>query len=147
MAEDARVTDSLLRDELLREHRKLMTLVRELSELAGDRPADPEAWLETVRGLLGTLRPALSEHFQEEEHGPFARDFPSDFPHLAGRLDEILGQHGGLLSAVDAMMDGSLGAEASRGALRSFVEDLRRHEAAENDLLHAAYMQDTGGSG
>jgi hypothetical protein len=151
-------TTSAVHESVLREHRELMTLVTELAERAAAPTDEPARWTDRVGELLGQLRPVLSRHFHAEEEGPFAREFPAKFPHLANRLDELMKEHLALLRQVDGLLDAATAAPKGDGTggaepaavisgIRDFVEAIRLHETAENELLQDAFLEDIGGSG
>ena len=145
-----------VRDDVLREHRELMALIAELGEKAARGSDSAERWSEELGELLLPLRTTLHNHFTAEEEGPFANEFPASFPHLAGKLEDLLGEHRDLMERIDQLLrvvnESSERASTDevkriRRDVRGFIEAIRAHEAAENTLLQDAYLEDIGGSG
>ena len=110
-------------------------------------------WLSTVRSRLETLRETLVEHFHEEETGPFGPQLPPGSPHLSGRVADLLSQHPVILRSIDAALatagrlsPDDLGAhDELKGSVHLLIATLRRHEAAENELVLDAVWDDYGG--
>ena len=145
-----------VRDDILREHRELMALINDLGERASRGADTGERWSEGLAELLTQLRTTLHQHFSAEEEGPFAQEFPITFPQLAGKLEDILAEHRGLMERVDHLLREV--SEASEHAtneevaqirkdVHDFIEAIRAHESAENALLQQAYLEDIGGRG
>ena len=145
-----------VRDEILREHRELMALITELGDRASKGSDSGEHWSGDLAEILTQLRTTLHQHFTAEEEGPFATEFPETFPQLAGRLEDVLGEHRDLMDRVDHLLrevhEASEQATAEevqqiRKDVRTFIEAIRAHESAENLLLQEAYLEDIGGRG
>lgn len=145
-----------VRDEVLREHRELMELITSLQEKASRYSDDPERWSEELSEILMPLRTTLHRHFTAEEEGPFANEFPEAFPHLAEKLEDLLGQHRELMDRIDHLLRevnesseraGKAEVQRIRKDVHAFIEAIRVHEASENSLLQDAYLEDLGGSG
>jgi len=142
-----------VRDDVLREHQKLMPIVHDLAAAADTSPGDATAWSHDVKGRLLSLRRNLLEHFREEETGSFGTTFPQTFPHLAGRASELLAQHPAILRSVDAALvaagrvpaDDAGAAHELKASLHQLLATIRRHEAAENELVLDAVWDDFGG--
>jgi hemerythrin len=145
-----------VKDEILREHRELMTIIKELGDRAARGADTGEHWSAEMAEILTRLRTVLHQHFVGEEEGAFATEFPVAFPHLAGRLEDILSEHRELMERVDHLLrdvnEASEQATAEevrriRADVRGFIEAIRTHESAENSLLQEAYLEDVGGRG
>lgn len=145
-----------VRDDILREHRELMTLIHDLGDRAAKGADSGEHWSEDLAGILARLRTTLHQHFTAEEEGPFATEFPEAFPQLAGKLEDVLAEHRDLMDQVDRLArevnEASEQATAEeiqriRRDVRDFIEAIRAHESAENLLLQEAYLEDIGGRG
>ena len=145
-----------VRDDVLREHRELMELITSLQEKAARYSDDAERWSEELGEILMPLRTTLHRHFTAEEEGPFAKDFPEAFPHLAGKLEDLMGEHRDLMDRIDHLLRevnesseraGKAEVQRIRKDVHAFIEAIRVHEAAENNLLQDAYLEDIGGSG
>lgn len=152
--QDRRDTAGRVREEVLREHRDLMELITQLGDRAKRPSSTAERWSDELADVLTRLRAALHQHFVEEEEGPFARELPLGFPHLAGRLEDLLGEHRSLMDRLDKILrrvteatEGTSDPEVRRirGDVVGFIEAIRAHESAENTLLQDAFLEDLGG--
>jgi hemerythrin-like domain-containing protein len=102
-----------------------------------------EAPVSSLASTLGQLGPFLQAHFarEEEEEGLFDR-IQATWPHAARACERLQGEHRVLLARLERLRAEAEAGSASEQALstlldgvRSFLKDLRRHEALENELL------------
>ncbi|MDH3626683.1 MAG: hemerythrin domain-containing protein [Acidobacteriota bacterium] len=139
-------------DHTLDEHRECDRWVAKLEDCLDSHPDSSGQWvgrlLEHLPGLARTLR----EHFVTEEQGPLYADLPTRRPRIASRVEALKLEHPGMLVEIDQIIDATGGLrEAELYELRElnariqlFVARLRRHEAAENELIFEAYWDDIG---
>jgi hypothetical protein len=143
-------TDSF--QETLDDHRECMEVVSEMEACLDQPPDDSARWvarlLERLPGLARTMR----EHFEDEEGGLLYAELPQRSPHIAVRLAALKEEHPRMLDEIEKTIDiaGSL-REAELHELRELnariqllVARIRRHEAAENELIFEAYWEDIG---
>ena len=123
---------------------------RLLSRLAEGSPGEGEGV--TARRLVRELQVRLFEHLATEERNRILERAAAAAPRFHERVDRLLAEHRdlrdrmNLLAADIEAVDG----EAWQPLHVRFVElrrTLRKHETAENDLLHRAYREDIGGPG
>jgi len=136
----------------LDEHRECMQFVSALEACLDRQPDGSGRWvadlLEHLPGLARTMR----EHFEGEERGPLYGDLPQRRPRTATRLEALKVEHPLMLAEIAKIIDiaGDMG-DAEIYELRElnariqlFVARLRRHEAAENELIFEVYWDDVG---
>lgn len=123
---------------------KLLEL-RERSEPAGPKDDLPE--------LVRELRRHLLRHFQlEETDGLLSDVVHAPHPGSLRKVELLVAQHRDLerrLARILAELDGGIAPpravrECFDRDLHGFFEDFARHEEAENDLLQALIVRDTG---
>ena len=128
-------------DGFLEEHRRLHAYLEKV-EAALSATGPPETAVLTLASTLGQLAPSLQAHFaREEEEGLFDR-IQVTWPHAAQACERLRGEHGVLLARLERLRAAGEAGSATEGALstlvdgvRSLLEDLRRHEALENELM------------
>ncbi|MEZ6185362.1 MAG: hypothetical protein R3F62_10180 [Planctomycetota bacterium] len=113
------------------------------------------AWDDPSPGLrqrLARYRPFFVAELEEQEApGGVLSEALRQAPHLAPRVELCRTQHEELLRQLDALI-ALLEHEAPDSpqvwvARRGLRQALRRHQAAEQDLVLDAYFQDLGGEG
>lgn len=128
-------------DGFLEEHRRLHGYLEKV-EAVLSATAPPEAALSSLAFALGRLAASLQAHFpREEAEGLFDR-IQATWPHAARACERLQGEHGVLLARLERLRADVEAGPASEGALstlfdgvRSFLTDVRRHEALENELI------------
>ena len=92
------------------------------------------------------LQDIIQRHFREEDAGGCIDEAVARAPYLRGRAGEIESEHPRLLDKIQSIAErlGRLTASTTqydrlRREFEEFVEELRRHEAAENQLLEEAF--------
>ena len=120
------------------EHLTLRSLLTQV-ESAFSRSA-PRAGCgpDVVAARLDTLRGPLGAHFDEEERARLFEEIEERAPDQATACARLRGEHAALLYRLDSLRRASL--EERRGEtwgreVRSFLADLRGHEARETELL------------
>lgn len=139
-------------DQTREEHRSCMQLVTDVEQLLDRRPDDPDAWLTELVDGLTQLRDELKEHFDAEAVGPMFRALPISHPRLSARLAQLEGEHPSMLRTLDELLAKARGIErpelAQLRELNSltqlFSARIRRHEAAEYELVMEAHWDDVG---
>jgi iron-sulfur cluster repair protein YtfE (RIC family) len=124
----------------LEEHRRLHGYL-EAVEAALSASA-PEAAVSGLVSTLGQLGPALQAHFAREEEEGLFDGIQEAWPHAARACDRLRGEHPVLLARLERLQAEGKAGSVSEGALstlldgvRSFLKDLGRHEALENELM------------
>lgn len=129
------------------QHHELRDFLSELTKLL----AVPRWTTGDLVELLKELRQHLREHFVLEEQGGYFCEALAILPQLGQQAAALQRQHDGFLATVDgvlgSMRSGELSAEPRRSIetdLREFVDEMRKHEAGEINLLQLAYNEDLG---
>lgn len=127
----------------LEEHRQvhfyLDQLMRTLGEIDGGEPGATDR----LSAELGSLIERLTEHFTSEEHGGLYDGVVDLLPNLTGEVRRLSEQHARVLDTLEmARLHVQRGGAAALPALRqdlvTFVDVLRAHEHAEEELLRQA---------
>ena len=144
--------DPSLVEETLDEHAGCMQVVSELEKCLNPCPDDPRCWLADLGRRLADLEAALRRHFEGEEAGPLFRSLPLQHPRLAEPLARLEAEHTTMLDDLEAVrrrvgtledpQDFELREMNARVLL--VVARIRRHEAAENELVLDAYWSEIG---
>ena len=144
--------DPSLLDETLDEHAGCMQVVSELEKCLNPSPDDPRCWLADLDRRLADLETALRRHFEGEESGPLFRSLPLQHPRLAEPLARLEAEHTMMLDdlavvqrrveTLEDPQDFELRELNARVLL--VVARIRRHEAAENELVIEAYWSEIG---
>ena len=145
-------TDVTSTVEAEHEHiKETMTLLAD--ELARDvEPADFPQWKLTYLWRLRDFQAMLLKHFDLEEEGGFTTDLLRLAPHRANQIRQVEAEHRkimalltqltGLLKRMDRLTDVRMA--RLRDQLQDLVALIRTHEAAECELIQAAYYEDFG---
>ena len=134
------------------EHRACMQLLSEVEECLDRPPDDPAGWISDLKQRLTRLTAALDEHFTGEEAGPMFRDLPIRHPRLAGPLKQLEDEHKEMRVDLQSVRDKAEELDQPEvfelrelnARVQLFVARLRRHEAAENELVIQAYWDEVG---
>jgi len=133
---------------LMSEHDTLVTAAARLERRLGHAVSADGALAEVRRELLA-FRSRLLAHLEAEERGGVLERAAAAAPRLARRVDKLRREHEALREGVHALVAEAAGPGGCE--LHARFADFRRrllgHERAENDVLHAAYRDDLGGSG
>jgi len=144
---------SQLAEQTLEEHGSCMKLVAEVESCLDRRPDDVQGWLADLRRTLSSLNVAMQQHMKDEEAGPIFRKLPERYPRLAAPLSRLESEHPELLSNIGEVLKRAHALEQPElhdlrelnARVQLFVARLRRHEAAENEIVLEAYWDDFGG--
>jgi len=144
---------SKLAEQTLEEHGSCMKLVAEVERCLDRSPEDVQGWLADLRRALSSLKDAMHEHMKVEETGPIFRKLPERYPRLAAPLARLESEHpelerniGEVLERAQALDNPELfDLRELNARVQLFVARLRRHEAAENEIVLEAYWDDFGG--
>jgi iron-sulfur cluster repair protein YtfE (RIC family) len=139
-------------DETLDEHRGCMQLVAEVEASLDRKVEDVRVWVEDLLGKLDHLEASLRQHFKGEEAGPMYRSLPDQHPRVAGKLAELEAEHPAMLQELQVILTKARGLEKPEahelrelnGRTQLFIARIRRHEAAENELVLRTYWNDVG---
>ena len=129
-----------------------MQLVAEVETLLDRRPDDPVAWLADLTANLVRLRDELKEHFEDEQSGQMFRALPISHPRLAVPLAKLEAEHPVMLVNLDELLERARELDEPEvyqlrelnGSTQLFVARIRRHEAAEYEMVMEAYWSDVG---
>jgi len=138
--------------EIRDEHRACMQLLSEVEECLDSPPDDPAGWISDLKQKLTELTAALDEHFTGEEAGPVFRKLPIQHPRLAGPLKQLEEEHATMRSELKTVLDKAdelsqpevFELRELNARVQLFVARLRRHEAAENEIVIQAYWDEVG---
>ncbi|MEE8412172.1 MAG: hemerythrin domain-containing protein [Acidobacteriota bacterium] len=143
-------TDSF--QETLDDHRECMQVVSEIEACLDQPPDNAGQWVAQLLQRLPGLARTMREHFEDEEGGLLYAELPRRRPHLAVRLAALKEEHPRMLVEIEKTIDIATHLrEAELYELRELnariqllVARIRRHEAAENELIFEAYWEDIG---
>jgi iron-sulfur cluster repair protein YtfE (RIC family) len=143
---------SSLVEETLDEHRGCMRLLSAVEECLDRKPQDRRQWLVDLKGALGALSPVLCRHFDTEESGPMFRELPIKKPRLADQLSALEAEHPVMVAQLEEILDSLSDLDDPEvfelrelnARVQLFVARLRRHEAAENELVIQAHWDEVG---
>lgn len=150
MAENDKTAVSLLVRQLQSEHDKLRQLLDEVrGELAvchlKPGAARGQCLIEAVR----PLQEHLETHFANEEQGGWLEEAVVRAPHLAHRLTMLEHEHAPLRRHVAELLEIVATTECSAARLAQFqnrfdqfVAELKRHEAAEEQVLAEGFNEE-----
>ena len=139
-------------DKTLDEHRGCMQLVAEVESSLDRKVEDARVWVDDLLGKLDHLETSLRQHFQGEEAGPIYRSLPDQHPRVAGKLAELEAEHPVMLEELQVILNKARELETPEahelrelnGRTQLFIARIRRHEAAENELVLRTYWNDVG---
>jgi hypothetical protein len=147
----AAMDGSTVVDRIRDEHKRIFALIHELEATFGAR-TDLDEWIATVTHRLVDLGELLAPHFRFERDSALYSDAPTRAPHLATRLDRLLGQHATFLTELGSILALARGTLDPDEELRkrlttriaALFAEMRQHEAAETELLGDAFQDDLG---
>ena len=134
-------------EEVLREHRDLLAIVRRIRQAIGDRRGGKSG----LPTMLAELSAHLSTHFAFESDGGYLNEALENAPRLQGRADALEAQHPKLLTLVmELRQQVNEGTESDawwehiEQRFADFSKMLIEHESGENQLVQEAFDRDTG---
>ncbi|MBM4346449.1 MAG: hemerythrin domain-containing protein [Deltaproteobacteria bacterium] len=138
-----------LSDPIVEQHRGLRIHLDALWACAAAMPVDDDEasrWRCELAECLDVLRADLVVHFAHEETGGGFDELARQLPHAAAKLEALTREHAVILDMVARLL-GVVAADTPSGLVAGtaqVVERLRRHEAAENELLLGAVADELG---
>ena len=144
-------SDPVILSHVLAEHRDLFHLLLSVrTALAAGGPPTVERQTDVLESMHA-LRDHLRDHFAQEELGGFLEESVTRIPRLSAAVQAILGQHPGLLSELDRVIDHLEAAPTDPGAweranhdFEAFSVRMTAHERSENAVVQAGYNEDLG---
>jgi iron-sulfur cluster repair protein YtfE (RIC family) len=144
--------DPSLVEQTLDEHRGCMRLLAAVEECLDRKPADSVSWVAELHAALTALSPVMRQHFESEENGPMFRKLPIQKPRLADQLEQLEAEHPAMLEQFDTVLAAvseldepeDFELREINARVQLFVARLRRHEAAENELVIQAHWDEIG---
>ncbi len=132
-------------DALLQAHRNLMKDLQDLDRTAGPRSRKGIAALQAG---LDQVAAHLTEHFRFEEKNGYMDAVLLREPHRERVIAGLRDEHQALARGLEALR-AEAGARktldaAFRARVRSWVGEVRAHEARENGLVQDVFNQDIG---
>lgn len=129
--------------ESLEEHRQVHFYLDQLMRTLSEIEAGAAGATDQLSAELGSLIERLTEHFTSEEQGGLYDGVVDLLPNLTGEVRRLSEQHARLLDTLEmarlhVQRAGAAGLPALRQDLAIFVEVLRAHEHAEEELLRQA---------
>lgn len=152
----AQVIDLTAARQQLSEHKSIRRLAADilrLAELCPESPAeDPPGeeqlhrWVQDLSGQLTQLQRALKDHFAAEEASDMYTPNHPEFGRFQRDLERLLAEHPTMLNTVQRLITEARPKTASAlvADTLGLVAMLKAHEAAENEILQAAYGDDIG---
>ena len=135
--------------ETLEEHRQIHFFLDQLnSALAALDTASTE--VEPLRRLaaqIESLRERLDEHFESEEHGGLFQAILDALPDAVSEVHQLGAQHDRMVEVLEmARIHAQRGEPCEAGPLRTdlqnFLQMMRNHEQAEEDLVERALEEE-----
>ena len=145
-------TKPSLIEETLDEHRGCLQLITEVEQCLDRPPDDRQRWLADLKGTLARLATALRRHFEGEESGPIFRSLPLQHPRLARPLARLEAEHPAMLERMNDVLHKAEALENTEifelrelnGSVQLLLAQIRRHEAAEDELVIRAHWEEVG---
>ena len=139
-------------EETLDEHRGCLQLLTEVERCLDRPPDDRQRWLADLKRALARLASALRRHFEGEESGPIFRSLPLLHPRLARPLARLEAEHPVMLERMDDVLHKAERLENTEifelrelnGSVQLLLSQIRRHEAAEDELVIRAHWEEVG---
>lgn len=123
-------------------------LSKDLEKLEDDIRAESAISIAALRSRLNATYKHISAHFQFEERGGYMQAVVRREPHLVPTVEALGEEHRLLNHSLTAIIkmahDANNLDDELRGKIRTWIERVRRHEEAENDLVQDAFYQDVG---
>jgi len=124
-------------------HAALLEDLRNLEEAS--RLSSREGLAEFVTRLVA-IHANVSEHFRFEEQNGYMHDVRKREPWLERTIAELGEEHRQLLGSLETLLGEAKAAcsldDRFREKARAWVEQVRHHEARENELLQDAFNRD-----
>jgi hemerythrin len=129
--------------QTLEEHRQVHFYLDQLLRTLGEIDAATAGATDRLSAELGSLIERLTEHFAGEEQGGLYDGVVDLLPNLTGEVRRLSAQHARMLDTLEmARLHVQRGGAAELPSLRqdlaSFVDVLRAHEHAEEELVRQA---------
>lgn len=134
--------------ERARAKRRDLRQTMDVLEDVVSRPATTDSWNDTVRDALEDVKRALIDHIHEvEAPGGLLAEVIDDAPRLSNRVQELEGEHGVLIAAVDRALESTASSgrddpAALRRRVVSLLGRLTNHRQQGADLVYEAYNVD-----
>ena len=123
-------------------HAALLKEIRKLEESIRSPKEDPAA----ITTLLKEIKQHISEHFKFEEQDGYMYQVRKRYPNKEGMILKLFKEHRYLQQSLDGLI-----AEAERPLdddfreiVRTWIEQIRRHESEENALVQEAVNTEIG---
>jgi hypothetical protein len=125
---------------LQQEHTDLLADLRELEQAGCSAPGEGPAEL-GVR--LATVRTHITNHFRFEEQGGYMASVLKVESHFAPVVNQLLAEHKQMTQALEAIIQETGTVRSLSGIprekIRVWIDQVRRHEARENQLVDEAF--------
>lgn len=135
---------ALMTDNLKAAHDAVLADLRELDRLAGTGPCPSSA----VLARLTAARADLRKQFAFEEEDGYMRAVMERAPNRERAIEVLRAEHRELAEALDSMVQAAAlvvaAEEALRGEVKSLINQVQKHEAAENALVQDVFSLDIG---
>jgi len=137
-------TKESVAEALGRAHVALLADMKALGQAV--RPSEND--LAKLRSRLGSTRTNITEHFRFEEQNGYLDVVRKREPRLEREIHQLAEEHGQLSKSLDALIGKartatSLG-DSLRDETRQWIEQVRKHEVHENDVVQDAFDLDIG---
>jgi hypothetical protein len=139
--------------EIKDDHHELRQLIHHTSAVL-ERPGPLEVEYARLVEMLTKLRDQLAMHFSLEEAYGYYEDAIVAAPHLSRRAEALRGQHFDLFAEMCRLVEAAEELlyqkkpdnylERVSANYRGFLVRFREHEAAESELILAAFNEDLG---
>jgi len=130
---------------LTRAHEALLEDLRKLEDAI--RPSSGEGLAE-LTARLGATRSHITEHFRFEEQDGYMDTVRKREPRLERTIQQLADEHRQLAQSIDRLIEQAKAAtsldDTFRDQVRVWAENVRQHEAHENDLVQGAFNLDIG---
>lgn len=135
-------------EQLANEHTMLETYLDQLDDLIA---APDDHTIQALRPLLHEVFDRCRTHMELEERDGYMIGLVQTQPHLTNAVNELRDEHDVLLSAmteITVSVDQSEDMDRLEGSfvpqIREWLDQMRRHEHRENELVLEAFNQDIG---
>ena len=138
-------------DQTLAEHQGCLQVLVEVEDSLARRQEDG-GWSATILDRLSVLHVTLRRHFQGEEKGLFRR-LEIDYPELSSQVKKLEEEHPAILALLQATIEQAAGLGTNpedslsrelAAQVKRLAAKVRRHEAAETDLVMAPHWNTFG---
>jgi len=138
-------TETSVGAALGRAHTALLDDLRKLEE---EIRSTSREGLVDLRARLGATQKHITEHFRFEEQNGYLDVVRKREPRLERAIQQLAAEHRQLAQALDALIGEAAAAanlnDSFRERVPAWVEEVRRHEVRENDLVLDAFNSDIG---